>query len=233
MTARIWIPLIALAALGAAAGAVAEEPPVGGKAQSPVNLAPPALVARNTAPPLRFAYPFAISLDCVNNSEIVRCAVPPAHAFLFVDGKRWELVQFHWHTPGEHRLLGLRAPLEMHLVHQDTAGELLVVGLPFASGNFNRALAAVFQDLPRGTGDARMVPSFALASLVPADPRAFRYMGSLTTPPFSEGVRWLVLANTATASPLQIAQHLAVFPEGNSRPVQPLNGRRIETDIVR
>jgi carbonic anhydrase len=189
-----------------------------------------ALKFDRTLPALQFNYPTALNLDCVNNGEIVRCSVPSGAATLKVGNETFDLLQFHWHTSSEHRFFGLTFPMEMHLVHRSASGQLLVVGVWFVPSAANTELAKVFDRLPANNGDRSAVSGFNLPSILPASRRSFRYNGSLTTPPFTEGVRWIVLDDVARASPLQFYQHLSVFPGGNARDPQPLNGRIVRTD---
>ncbi len=199
--------------------------------QSPINISLDGLKFERSLPALQFRYPSAMNLDCANNGEIVRCAVPAGAAELKVGDQTYRLVQFHWHTSSEHRFFGLTFPMEMHLVHTNAAGQLLVVGVWFVPGQRNRELAKVFDRLPAVQGNSTAVASFNLNTLIPRSRQSFRYNGSLTTPPFTEGVKWVVLDDVARASWNQFSQHLTVFPGGNARDPQPLNGRIVSTDI--
>jgi carbonic anhydrase len=135
----------------------------------------------------------------------------------------YELLQFHYHHPSEHLIDGKAAPLEVHLVHKNAAGNLAVVGVLFHEGAANPALATKLASIGE---DATVDPR----ELLPADLGYFTYNGSLTTPPCSEGVKWLVLAQPMTASAEQIAA-LKKQVEPNARAVQKVNERLIERSM--
>lgn len=122
--------------------------------------------------------------------------------------------------------------MEMHLVFSDAADNLLVVGRDIEQGLFrNRALAPIFSDLPQTPEETLHIEHFNLNSLIPDYLGSFRYSGSLTTPPFTEGVSWVDLASPLYLSGSQIDAFKSLFPEGNSREVQDLNGRIVLTDV--
>lgn len=134
-------------------------------------------------------------------------------------GKQFGLVQFH--TPAEHAMSGQRAPVELHFVHATAAGELGVLGVMFREGAANPALQAVIDAIAKGDGTG---VSLNVAALAPASPRVYRYMGSLTTPPCSEGVNWHVATQELTASAAQLAAlRSALGP--SARSLQPLGNR--------
>jgi carbonic anhydrase len=150
-----------------------------------------------------------------------------------VTGKRYMLQQFHWHTPAEHEINGRRGRMEMHLVHAAADGSLLVIGALIRQGRANRVLEPIFEDLPDVADETRAVAAVRIDELLPANVSSYRYMGSLTTPPFTEGVRWIVLSHPISLSKHQIHAFRELFEEGNSREVQPLNGRRVRSDAGR
>ncbi len=142
------------------------------------------------------------------------------HNVLTLDGIEFELVQFHFHTPSEHTIRGRGADLEVHLVHRSAAGELAVVGVLIRRGKSSGALAPFFELLPdEPVGRQHLTDEFDPADFLPSNRANYRYRGSLTTPPCTEGVRWIVLADTVTITD----EHMARFAERvhfNSRPVQ-------------
>ena len=120
---------------------------------------------------------------------------------------------------------GVRFPMEMHLVHRNAGDGLAVVGLLVAEGETNAALAPAWAHLPPDPGTSRAVPGeFDLALLLPPFRTTWRYRGSLTTPPCSEGVAWVIPDEPLSLSPVQIATFAATYPN-NFRPVQPLGER--------
>jgi carbonic anhydrase len=145
-----------------------------------------------------------------------------------VDGVAYSLAQFHFHAPSEHTVEGRHFPVEVHFVHVNEAGELAVAGAFFEEGEHNEAFAPIFADLPTGEGEVRDLEGLELDldSLVPVGSPYYRYLGSLTTPPCSEGVEWFVRTEPLSLSAGQIAEFKAIF-DGNRRPTQPLNGRNV------
>ena len=142
-----------------------------------------------------------------------------------IDGERYELVQFHWHHPSEHLLSGKSFDLELHFVHRNGAGQLAVVGVFMKPGGANAALDPIWKAMPKAEGpEALLAAKLDLAGLVPKNRAYYRYFGSLTTPPCSEGVKWTVFRDALEISPAQVQQFAQLFPL-NARPVQTLNNR--------
>jgi carbonic anhydrase len=133
----------------------------------------------------------------------------------------------HFHSPSEHLVAGAGSPLELHFVHQAADGERAVLGALVRIGRKNMQFERVLESFPHDAGQqARVQSPVDLRQLLPATTRAYRYSGSLTTPPCTEGIRWLVLATPVQISAHQLAE-LRATVEGNARPVQPRNGRPI------
>ncbi|HET7837886.1 MAG TPA: carbonic anhydrase family protein [Variovorax sp.] len=138
-------------------------------------------------------------------------------------GVEYRLAQFHFHTPSEHHLDGRAFPMEMHLVNKSADGAITVVGVMIKAGRRNEALAPVFAKPPKA-GDAVRDLRIDLAAVLPADHKALLYTGSLTTPPCTEQVHWVVLERPIEMSRAQIDAFRHLFRD-NHRPIQPLNGR--------
>ncbi|WP_421264279.1 carbonic anhydrase [Aeromonas veronii] len=192
-----------------------------GSNQSPVNLS--GLVEAKLAP-LVLHYK-AGGNTVVNNGHTVQVGYAPGST-LQLDGTRFELKQFHFHAPSENLIEGKSYPLEGHLVHVSDKGEIAVVAVMFEAGKANPVLAAAWSALPAKVGEiqALKVPLSA-EQLLPENRDYYRFSGSLTTPPCSEGVRWLVMKQPVEVSQAQIDAFKAVMHHPNNRPVQPLNGR--------
>ena len=191
-----------------------------GREQSPIDLTG---ARRARLDPIGFDYRRARA-SVRNTGHTVRIDPAPGSAIL-LDGVRHRLAQFHFHRGSEHLVDGARLPLELHLVHRSAAGAVAVVGVLIEEGAANETLAPVWARLPAEPGEPRPVPgTLDLASLVPAGGTAWRYPGSLTTPPCSEGVAWAIPTGRLTMSAAQIAAFAAIFPN-NYRPVQPLGER--------
>ena len=196
-----------------------------GHAQSPINIIP---TTPHTLPSLSITYqPTAINV--FNNGHTIQVTYDSG-SFIQVDKVRYQLLQFHFHEPSEHTLRGKSFPAELHLVHKSADGHLAVIGLLIETGAENRALAPLWPHLPATEGPSQRIDGqINAADLLPHNHATYRYTGSLTTPPCSEGVRWMVIANPITISPQQLATLKAALPPDN-RPVQPANHRAIQGD---
>ncbi len=159
-----------------------------------------------------------IQADGITNNHIV------------LSGVIYPLVQFHFHAPSEHVEAGVQYPLEMHLVHRLDSGELAVVGVFIAEGAENRAFGPVWDRLVDAASPAVETGAMIdLAQLLPAKRQFYTYVGSLTTPACSEGVRWLVMNEPVEMSAEQIAAFTDIF-SGNNRPLQELEAREVVLD---
>jgi carbonic anhydrase len=196
-----------------------------GDRQSPIDL-----VGGNERelPELELAYRPA-ELEIENNGHSLEAEYPPGSS-LSIGGDEYELQQFHFHAPSEHRFDGRSLPLEFHFVHASEDGRIAVLGVLVEEGEDNRAFSPLTRATPAqegarapvgGTGKARDL----LPDAVESAPR-WSYSGSLTTPPCTEGVRWEVLAEPIELSAAQIERYTAVY-DATNRPLQPRNGRRI------
>lgn len=194
-----------------------------GKNQSPINLT--GFIESELAP-LVFNYS-AGGTDIINNGHTVQINYQKGSA-IKIDGTEFNLLQFHFHAPSENNINGYSFPLEAHLVHADKDGNLAVVAVMFKEGAENKGLAAAWEKLPMHEGDKHKFAEHIVASdILPANKEYYRFNGSLTTPPCSEGVRWFVMKDAVTASKEQIEAFKHTMHGPNNRPLQPLNARVI------
>ena len=194
-----------------------------GKNQSPIDLAG---FVEAELPPLTFHYRKG-STEVVNNGHTVQVNQASGSS-LEADGKKFELKQFHFHSPSENLIDGKSYPMEAHLVHADDKGNLAVVAVMFVEGESNPTLAKVWKEMPEKAGEKRELPAgISAEGILPADRDYYRFNGSLTTPPCSEGVRWLVMKKPVSASAEQIQAFVHVMHHPNNRPVQPVNARPV------
>ena len=196
-----------------------------GRMQSPIDIDADASGLAVGAPSHDFAYREA-PLSILHNGHTVQLNYAPGSS-MSIQGQQYELLQFHFHAPSEHTVGGRVFPMEAHFVHQDSHGGLAVVGLLIEEGGAaNAALADAWAHLPAHETAEQMIADVSVnaAALLPPDGRYHHYMGSLTTPPCSEGVRWFVLAQPISMSAAQI-QKFEAAAAPNARPVQPLNTR--------
>ena len=194
-----------------------------GKRQSPIDIRAHDVHGR-VLPPLQFDYRPS-PLHIIDNGHSIQVDVDPGSS-LRIGDTSYRLLQFHFHHPSEERIDGRVAEMVAHLVHRDSEGKLAVVAILFDAGQANPTVDALWSHVPRQKeyeadfNDVRTNP----AALLPASRAYFTYTGSLTTPPCSEGVRWIVLKSRSTLSKGQIARFAAHYPN-DARPVQNLNGR--------
>ena len=193
-----------------------------GQRQSPIDIRGGLAVDLD---PVRFDYQ-ASKFAVLDNGYTVQVNLAPGNT-IDVSGRRFELQQFHFHRPSEERIDGRQFEMSLHLVHKDAQGRLAVVTLLFDKGPAHPVLQKVWNNLPleRNEEAASRVP-LELEQLLPADRRYYTYMGSLTTPPCSEGVQWIVMRAPVTLSDEQIEIFARIYPM-NARPVQSASGRRI------
>lgn len=203
-----------------------------GQEQSPIDLPTDDLPGNCSAASLSFSYRSHV-LDLLHTGESIKATPRGTPSSITLAGQRYNLIQFHWHTPSEHAVNGVRTPIEMHFVHQNASGQLAVVGVFIRQGSYNAAMNPIFSHLPHETGLTYTTATVNLAALLPSN-RTTRwdYPGSLTTPDCRQGVRWTVLAQSIQMSASQIAAFVSLFsgaefPEGNSRPLQNVNVRPI------
>ncbi len=194
-----------------------------GKNQSPIDLS--ALV-KTELKPLKLDYKAGIA-DIVNNGHTVQINYAAGSA-LAVDGIAFELKQFHFHSPSENKINGKQFPLESHLVHADKDGNLAVVAVMFQEGAANALLTKIWEKMPNKAGDKSALPTgLSVSQMLPKDHNYYRFNGSLTTPPCSEGVRWFVMKTPATASKAEVERFSKAVGFANNRPIQPLNARAV------
>jgi carbonic anhydrase len=165
--------------------------------------------------------------DVVNTGHSVQVNTAGGDT-ITVGEERFELLQYHFHSPSEHHVDGKAFAAEMHLVHRAADGRLAVIGVLFEEGAANAALDPIWANLPATKGEETHLAHLTVDAdaLLPASRSSYRYSGSLTTPPCSEDVTWIVMTTPVTMSAEQLARLRAVL-KPNNRPVQPLNDRQI------
>jgi len=196
-----------------------------GKNQSPIDIDERKAV-KACLQPLKVDYT-ADSKYVVNNGHTVK-VVTAGKSYIEVDGKKFYLLQFHFHAPSEHTVNGKHYPFEAHFVHADREGNLAVVAVLFKVGKENPTLERILQYTPTEVGEKRyLTVKVNPALLLPQEKDYYYYSGSLTTPPCSEGVRWFVMKTPMEMSKGQLQKFEEIFGVPNNRPVQPLNARKV------
>lgn len=193
-----------------------------GMAQSPINITK---AVQTDLPALEFQYQETVA-SIVNNGHTIQINLANGN-FLKVGNQKLELLQFHFHTPSEEQINGKRSNMVAHFVHKSAEGQLGVVALLIKSGARNKAFTSIFQHLPR-KGETISVENLKLDlnAMLPSNKNYYTFTGSLTTPPCTENVQWIVLKQAVSLSPNQIKafKNKYVF---NARPVQALHNRAI------
>lgn len=200
-----------------------------GKRQSPIDLAA-ARIEQGTD----FALHWQPRNATISNDGHTLLVAAPAKAdgnFLTLAGQRYLFQQLHFHHPSEHALAGRHWPLEAHFVHRSVSGDgLAVLAVLFRPGRANGTLQQIFDRMPAKQGAASSPVMLDLARLLPDSAVTYRYAGSLTTPPCSETVNWVVFRDPIEAGIGQIDSFAKLFPM-NARPLQPLANRSVAVDL--
>ena len=193
-----------------------------GKSQSPINID---LTTTAKLANIKFNYQ-ASAIDVVNNGHTIQVNYAQGST-LSVGGKNYKLLQFHFHSPSEHEVNGKPYDMVAHLVHQAADGQLGVIGVLMKVGKANSVIASIWNHMPKESGGHNVVDAtLNVAELLPSNHRYYNYSGSLTTPPCSEGVNWMVMQTPVEISAEQVSAFTAIFAK-SVRPVQPNNGRLI------
>ena len=198
---------------------------IGGE-QSPIDLSG-AVRAEIEPPAVSWR---AEAFGVVNNGHTIQANASPG-SFASSAGRKYDLQQFHFHSPSEHTLDGKRSAMEAHFVHGGEGGNLMVIGVFLEGGGQgeNPAFSALMAAAPREEGEGSLNAEIDPAALLPKARHFFRYEGSLTTPPCSEVVEWNVFAAPVTVAQSDIERFKEPFPM-NARPLQPLHRRILLTN---
>ena len=168
------------------------------------------------------------STNVINNGHTVQVNIQKGSSVL-IDGKSYELKQFHFHTPSENNINGKSYPLEAHFVHASKDGELAVVAVMFKYGKSNPIIEKIWSKFPLKLNHSENLELSAndINGILPTDKDYYKFMGSLTTPPCSQNVKWNVFKTTVTISKEQVKKFFDIFEHTNNRPLQKTNNRVI------
>jgi carbonic anhydrase len=203
-----------------------------GKSQSPIDIKTSETKPAGDKSVLKFfKYKTSVDGKVINNGHTIK--ISPEflnsydNSYITVDGKFYQLLQFHMHTHSESTIDGKRFDLVAHLVHKSYDGELAVVGIFFEEGEENFDIKKYWDFMPKKRGEKNDLEDLDISHILPTDTSGYySFMGSLTTPPCTEGVKWFILKDTLQLSKAQIGQLRAIFPH-NYRDLQETNGRDI------
>lgn len=192
-----------------------------GHHQSPIDITQS---VQTNLPPLNFHYQ-ALPLEIENNGHSIKINAPAG--ILKIGEDSYQLQQLHFHAPAEEAVNGKRAAMVAHLVHQDVQRHLAVVAIFMNEGAANPFIEAAWKVLPKIPGSPQKHPTqIDVNQLLPKNKEYYTYEGSLTTPPCTEGVKWLVLKEPMTLSAKQLEEFKKIYPH-NARPLQALNDRKV------
>jgi carbonic anhydrase len=194
-----------------------------GENQSPINIKSnfdvelPAITFNYTAKPTKI----------LNNGHTIQIDIA-AGSDISVDGKTFQLKQFHFHTPSENTIDGKIYPLEAHFVHRSAdIKQYAVVAVMFEEGAANPILEKIWEKMPVKARTSVKFDPLDYTQLQPKDKDYYRFNGSFTTPPCTEGVYWHLLKKPLTASKEQIETFFAILHHPNNRPIQKTGARII------
>jgi carbonic anhydrase len=200
-----------------------------GKRQTPIDIESSTIVPVGLED-VQFNYG-RVRAKVLNNGHTIQFNVDEDSS-IQVDGVTYTLTQFHFHTPSEHTIDGGSYPMEIHLVHKDEKGNYAVVAILMEKGAKNPLLDKLWAKLPKSESNpVALKDPVDLHALLPTDTSSYRYIGSLTTPPCTEGVKWIVLRSTMAVTMKQFAAFKKIFPM-NARPLQPINARSVLEDVT-
>ncbi|KAJ1254352.1 hypothetical protein BS78_07G163100 [Paspalum vaginatum] len=203
-----------------------------GRMQSPIDLSHERVSLVRSLGYLRHSYRPA-QASIVNRGHDIMVRFSGDAGGVWINGTWYALRQLHWHSPSEHTVGGRRRAMELHLVHENAAGKAAVVGVLYDEGG-DDALLRQLEPAVRRIADRHDSEEGVGA----VDPRAargrasvyYRYMGSLTTPPCTEGVIWTIVKRVRSVSKRQLEllrEAVHDDMENNARPLQEVNGRDI------
>lgn len=170
--------------------------------------------------------------DIIDNGHTIQINYDKGATFE-IGNESYELRQYHFHSPSEHTVNGRHYPMEMHLVHSSKDKKLAVIGVFIEEGRNNEVFETIWSNLPKKTGQEVHLENVQvdIDDMMPKNKATYRYYGSLTTPPCSEGVHWFVYVEPIQMSSDQIKAFQKIFHR-NNRPTQPLNDRSLLYDVV-
>ncbi len=197
-----------------------------GTVQSPINITN-ASTADLANPVLHYE---ATPIHVINNGHTIEQEYEEG-SYMTLDGKRFDLLQFHFHSPSENTVDGAPFAIEMHLVHKSADGALAVIAVFIREGAQNNHFDPVWSHMPTEEATITAEGSVSAEDLLPVSQTTYRFPGSLTTPPCTEGVEWIAMTTPVEMSASQISSFRAVY-NGNNRPVQELNGRTLQIDTT-
>ncbi len=198
-----------------------------GHEQSPIDIRGAHL--NKALPPIEFHY-IAAGVEVENTGKTIIVHVHPGSSMVW-GGERYALEEIEFHHPSEEAVKGKLTDMDVQLVHKSTEGKIAIIAVRFSldRGDPNAVLAALWPHLPKAGTTEKVTEMINAGGFLPADRGYWTYMGSLTAPPCTEGVRWIVFEDVLSISRSQLRAFTSLLPV-NSRPLQETHGRRIEAN---
>ncbi|HWL25955.1 MAG TPA: carbonic anhydrase family protein [Ureibacillus sp.] len=199
----------------------------GGNEQSPINITDASVWEKQIFENVELDY-YPTKFLIENTGYTIEAKDPTAKNMLTIDGNDYQLKGVHFHIPSEHQLNGQTFNMEGHLVHQTKEGKIAVIGFLIEEGKVNTDFAEMWSLLPTEKTEqpVELKHSIDLLEVLPNDKTMYQYSGSLTTPPCTEGVTWILYKQPVEMSAQQIEAFAHIFHQ-NARPLQPLNNRKV------
>ncbi|UXN05658.1 carbonic anhydrase [Bartonella sp. HY761] len=197
-----------------------------GKNQSPIDIQE--IHESSEKSPIKIHYEITAD-ELVNNGHTIQVSPKNADDYLTFKGEKYFLKQFHFHVPSENTILKRSFPLEAHFVHATKEGKLLVLAVMFNEGEESKSFKQILSSIPEEHDKTVDVgEEIDLDDMIPNTEHYYHFDGSLTTPPCSEGVTWIVLKDTKTIGKDQVEALAKILKHHNNRPIQPLNDRKVD-----
>lgn len=198
-----------------------------GKNQSPINIKSNK-TGNYKQPAIKLNYNLIVADEIKNTGQTVQVDMRSG-GVMTLDGEKFELKRFQFHTPSENTFNGKHLPIEVQFIHENDKGELAVLAMLFVPGKPDATLNRLWKDLPMKAGESARLDSNALKTIESESSFSnyYRFNGSLTTPPCTEGVRWVIMQTPMSVSKEQLQTLQAALKDNNNRPVQPLNARMV------
>nr|WP_198044637.1 carbonic anhydrase family protein [Lysinibacillus timonensis] len=198
-----------------------------GVAQSPININNANLLEEQLFNEITLNYVPTI-YHLVNNGHTIQMMNPSNQNKLVLDGEEYKLAHVHFHNPSEHQIDGKYYNMEGHIVHEINSGELAIVSFFVTEGKVNTDLDEMWSILPAEVTEEPIVVNreIDLLEVLPENKNMYSYSGSITIPPCTEGVTWLIIEEPIEMSPQQIELFAAIYPQ-NNRSIQELNNRKV------
>ncbi len=194
-----------------------------GKNQSPIDIRN---AKKEKLPKINFNYQDSI-LNITNSGYTIQLKYDKG-SYVKYEDKKCDLLQLHFHTPSEHLINGRAFPMEAHLVHKCDDGKLLIIGVMVRQGKEHSLIKDIWTVMPEKAGESVKVDvKINAKGILPKDRSYYAYSGSLTIPPCSEDVTWIIMKESIEVSSEQISRFRELY-DVNSRPVQPINDRIIK-----